>query len=714
MNAKQHVGWMGLIFLISLSFSVQAETASTNPMPPEVVNLVKPGFGSQDVSLTPVLQWNAVAGAASYRVQVTNMQDFSNVLISDTVTDTMYTPPPLKNGELYFWRVRARDDTGAGPFSVRWIFATQRGGPEWVTLSSPASNETDVALDPVLSWNPVNGAASYRVQIATDVLFTSLVTDQIGVTGTSFQAPTLSVSTTYYWRVLASNAGRLNWSDAGRFTTESGLPGTVTLISPPPATANMPTNPMLTWAATNNATFYTLQVALEFPGEPFFRPQDIILTQTNFAGTNFQLTGLEHGTIYIWRVRGENALGRGPWSDTGGFITERGGPLQVIGTFPADDMAGVPINPTVFSWQPIDGASSYHLQVSNLSNFATSVVNEPALTDTTYQTIALTPETTYFWRVLASNAGIANWSETGQFTTGSPTPGAVPLVQPEDGATGLSNALTLTWNNLPNVLSYAVQIATDPGFQQVISGASGLQDTTYQVAGLAFNTAYHWRVQATNDVGAGPWSEAWTFMTLDLQPPPQPVQFAPANGATEVSTYPTFAWNPADAAESYRLEVSTSPTFSALDYTIVVNATSHVIDTSLEGLNLAQSYFWRVTAINPAGEGTSTVWSFTTVPTDVATGEEAIPEAFGLDQNYPNPFSAGTSTRIGFALAEDGPVRLSVYNVQGQAVDVPVDRVMRAGHHTLAWDPKDLPSGTYLYRLEAGSFNAIRKMTLLR
>ncbi len=97
-------------------------------------------------------------------------------------------------------------------------------------------------------------------------------------------------------------------------------------------------------------------------------------------------------------------------------------------------------------------------------------------------------------------------------------------------------------------------------------------------------------------------------------------------------------------------------------------------------------------------------------PTSVATGE--APAEFALKQNYPNPFNPVTQIR--YDLPESADVRLEVFNVQGQRVAVLVNSTQNAGAHTVSFNAQNLSSGVYLYRLQAGEFQQIRKMTLIK
>ncbi len=94
-----------------------------------------------------------------------------------------------------------------------------------------------------------------------------------------------------------------------------------------------------------------------------------------------------------------------------------------------------------------------------------------------------------------------------------------------------------------------------------------------------------------------------------------------------------------------------------------------------------------------------------------------VPATTRLGQNYPNPFNPTTS--IAFSLENRSRVAIAIYNVIGQKVGQLAGDELAAGDHTIVWDGRDdsgqpLPTGVYLYRLQAGDFVATRKMLLLR
>jgi hypothetical protein len=89
-----------------------------------------------------------------------------------------------------------------------------------------------------------------------------------------------------------------------------------------------------------------------------------------------------------------------------------------------------------------------------------------------------------------------------------------------------------------------------------------------------------------------------------------------------------------------------------------------------------------------------------------------LPAAFELGQNYPNPFNP--STVIKFALPQAAHVTLTIYNLLGKEVAVLVDETLPAGRYEKQWEARGLPSGVYLYRLQAGSLMQTKKLVLMQ
>jgi hypothetical protein len=88
------------------------------------------------------------------------------------------------------------------------------------------------------------------------------------------------------------------------------------------------------------------------------------------------------------------------------------------------------------------------------------------------------------------------------------------------------------------------------------------------------------------------------------------------------------------------------------------------------------------------------------------------PTSYSLERNYPNPFNP--TTTIEFSLPEATTARVAIYDMLGREVAVLADGRMTAGAHSVEFDASALSSGVYFYRLEAGSFNAVKKMALMK
>lgn len=83
-----------------------------------------------------------------------------------------------------------------------------------------------------------------------------------------------------------------------------------------------------------------------------------------------------------------------------------------------------------------------------------------------------------------------------------------------------------------------------------------------------------------------------------------------------------------------------------------------------------------------------------------------------MDQNHPNPFNPATAIR--FTLPEATQVKLSVYDMVGREIENLAFGVYTAGSHEVTFEAGDLPSGTYLYRLDTPKESFTQKMLLLR
>ncbi|HSD64271.1 MAG TPA: aryl-sulfate sulfotransferase [Ignavibacteriaceae bacterium] len=88
------------------------------------------------------------------------------------------------------------------------------------------------------------------------------------------------------------------------------------------------------------------------------------------------------------------------------------------------------------------------------------------------------------------------------------------------------------------------------------------------------------------------------------------------------------------------------------------------------------------------------------------------PVEFSLSQNYPNPFNP--VSRIRYSIPKNSFVKLQVFDILGKEIDVLVNKEQAAGNYEVEFNGSNLASGIYFYRINAGKFNSVKKMLLLK
>jgi 5-hydroxyisourate hydrolase-like protein (transthyretin family) len=91
---------------------------------------------------------------------------------------------------------------------------------------------------------------------------------------------------------------------------------------------------------------------------------------------------------------------------------------------------------------------------------------------------------------------------------------------------------------------------------------------------------------------------------------------------------------------------------------------------------------------------------------------DGIPQRHVLYQNYPNPFNP--TTVISFQSPVANHIRIMVYDLLGREVAVLMDEKKEPGRYEVRFDGKNLASGVYLYRMQAGQYVETRKLLLIR
>jgi predicted phage tail protein len=135
---------------------------------------------------------------------------------------------------------------------------------------------------------------------------------------------------------------------------------------------------------------------------------------------------LSNLTKYYWRVNATNSEGTIAYT-TDSFTTIIAAPAQPTLASPEDGVTNQDVNLTL-SWNAAARASTYHLQVSKISDYSTTVYNDSTLTGLSQAMSGLDKETTYYWHVRAKNAGgVSAWSAGRGFVTVPNAPPPQPL-----------------------------------------------------------------------------------------------------------------------------------------------------------------------------------------------------------------------------------------------------------------------------------------------
>jgi hypothetical protein len=359
--------------------------------------------------------------------------------------------------------------------------------------------------------------------------------------GTSWTQVNNGLMINVVWSLAVSSSGYI-FAGTGSGIYRASITSLVTLIlaaptlaSPVNGSTEVAINPALTWNASTGATNYRLQVSM-----------DSTFAMTTYdtsglTGTSKSMSGLSYLTKYYWRVNASNTGGTSAWSATWNFTTivsPHAPPAPTLAS-PTTGSTGVSVSPTL-SWNASSGATTYRLQVSIDSTFATTTCDTSGLTTTSKSITGLSPQTEYYWRVNATDsAGTSGWSTVWNFTTIVSPPLAPTLASPSNGSAGVSTNPTLTWNTSTGVsssllsvakravakkggkllkvnqtgLSYRIQISTDSTFVTGVYVDTTVADTSLVVSGLSPQTKYHWRVNASDSAGTSLWSSIWSFTT---------------------------------------------------------------------------------------------------------------------------------------------------------------------------------------------------------
>lgn len=200
----------------------------------------------------------------------------------------------------------------------------------------------------------------------------------------------------------------------------------------------------------------------------------------------------------------------------------------------------------------------------------------------------------------------------------------------------------------------------------------------------------------------------------------------PQNGDTLDFYQPMvpFTWNASQDVDGdtlvYGLYIREYTPQEDVHDTLIPGITDTLITVNMAGFwGMNKHYKWIVVAYDGQvfTAASDTFAFYTEGGLDVSENPQALPKTFALKQNYPNPFNPVTT--IPYQLPEKARVTLRVYNILGQEVRTLVQTVQLPGYYRAFWDGKNkygnaMPSGVYLYRLEAGRYSKTYRMLLIK
>ncbi|CAM3620347.1 Ig-like domain-containing protein [Nocardioides zeicaulis] len=446
----------------------------------------------------PLLRWQTSRGAVSYTVEVDGDADFIGAKSYTTRTTSFAVPEALPAGD-YFWKVTATLEGGfnSQPSPTSSFVLNALPSPR---LTYPIDDINVAIEDVVFDWEPVPGAITYDLQVATDSTFNNFAFKADNLYGSRYSPATTLYNDQFWWRVRAVDlAGQPTaWSTA-RFSFQRKWPQyaqaqwpTGLLSTPDASVAPSDGDKMFfQWSPVKHASRYELAVALDRNFSSSTRT--CITASTTYAPRDGSDCTFSPGTIFYWKVRPLDDPYPGGLPGVFSDIQKvKWGTPRAIGTPPASadsQVAGLRASTTgvgamssdscgvkacgsisttpVLSWDKMDGASSYLVYYANDANFTTTPAGTTYFT-TTNNVFALRdsdpkkalPESQaglpYFWYVRPCWTQNVEGSPCGPDPVSNrddPTLGWHSFVKTSPAVSGLQSSdpagsdITFTWND---------------------------------------------------------------------------------------------------------------------------------------------------------------------------------------------------------------------------------------------------------------------------
>ena len=328
-------------------------------------------IGNSAASGKPQLTWRAMYGATSYRIYRSTSRGSGYSLLG-TTTATSYTNTGAKAGTTYYYRVKACNDAGLSPYSNVVSGQVKSVTPK---LSAPVVKIGHSAASgkPMLTWNAVSGATSYKVYRATSQNGTYSLLGT--VTATSYTNTGAKAGTTYYYKVKAVNS-------AGESAFSNVVSGRATVTTLTMGHSSTSGKPQLTWKAVSGAASYKVYRATSKNGA-----YSVINTTKALTYTN---VGAALGTTYYYKVEALNAAGKSMGFSA--IVEGKVAPVLAVGY---SSVSGKP----QLTWKAVPGATEYQVYRATQQNSGYTKIN--TTTATSYVNTGAKAGTTYYYRIVA-------------------------------------------------------------------------------------------------------------------------------------------------------------------------------------------------------------------------------------------------------------------------------------------------------------------------
>ncbi len=267
--------------------------------------------------------------------------------------------------------------------------------------------------------------------------------------------------------------------------SEKLKPGKVALSSPENNFVSDRKEISLKWSADDLAESYHLLLS----SDSLF--SNILGDYSRLTVNEKNISFLQHGKKYYWKVSANNSYGPGEWSDTRIFEVKISLPLKTSQIFPVNNLISVGNSP-VIKWYKAIGADRYAIELAADPGFISVEHEDTLITDTLRTVSGLSEGKKYYWRVRAANdAGFGEWSDIWKFSTLLPMPTNLTLQR-----TGLKE-ITLGWkSNSKDEEGFQVErkISGDSEFINIDSVTAG--SVKYSDSSIEQGFTYVYRVAA--------------------------------------------------------------------------------------------------------------------------------------------------------------------------------------------------------------------------